>query len=213
MTVVRQAIIDELRWDPAVEATRIEVHTNGGAVTLSGAVRTYAEKCRAQEIVKHMRGVTSVRNDLEVRVTIGDYRTDATLMRIVGEVLESLAGYPEERPRAIVAAGWVTLEGNVTWAFQKSRAEEAVRSIAGIRGITNRIRVRPDEIDGSDTELLLAEALRRRAIDVDAIAITATEGRIVLRGTVKSCVERDELLDLAWCAAGVRAVEDHLVVR
>jgi osmotically-inducible protein OsmY len=209
---VRQAIIDELRWDPAVEATRIEVHTSGGAVTLSGAVRTYAEKCHAQEVVKHMRGVTSVRNDLEVRITIGDYRTDATLTRVVGDVLESLAGYPEERPRAIVAAGWLTLEGTVAWAFQKCRAEEAVRSIAGIRGITNRIRVRPEDAELTNAELL-TDALRRRAIDVDAIAITATEGRIVLRGTVKSCVEHDELLDLAWCAAGVRAVEDHLVVR
>jgi osmotically-inducible protein OsmY len=210
---VRQAIIDELRWDPAVEATRIAVSTSGGAVTLNGAVRTYAEKCRAEEIVKRMRGVTSVRNELDVRVTIGDYRTDPTLTRIVGELLESLAGYPEERPRATVKDAWVTLEGEVVWAFQKRIAEEAVRGIAGIRGITNRIRVRPVDMAAANQELLLAEALRRRAIDVDRVAITVAEGRIVLCGTVKSCAEHDELLDLAWRAAGVRAVEDHLEVR
>ena len=86
---MRRQVIDELRWDPAVDARRITVEISDGIVLLRGAVRTYVEKCRAEEIVKQIRGVAGVRNELEVRLTIGDYRRDATLERLVRDVLDS----------------------------------------------------------------------------------------------------------------------------
>ena len=138
--MLQQAILNELRCDPAIDPVRIRVAVNDGLAVLSGAVSTYPEKCRAEAIAWRMQGITRVRNDIEVRITVGDYRTDATLQRVLGDLLEALARLPE-RPAVTVRDGWVTLEGEVAWAFQKQLVEKAVRDIAGVRGITNRITV------------------------------------------------------------------------
>jgi osmotically-inducible protein OsmY len=212
-SAIRKGILDELRWDAAVDDTRINLHFIDTVAVLEGSVCTYAEKCRAEEIVKRVPGISGVRNRIEVRLTIGDYRTDATLERVVGEVLECQARLPEERPRAAVSNGWVTLAGTANRAFQRRLAEESVRTIAGVKGITNQIRIEPRQEPAKDLDVMIGAALRRRSIDPEMIAITASNGRVVLRGTVRSCAERDEVLDLAWSAAGVHAVVDRVVVR
>lgn len=131
-----------LRWNPAIDLTRIAVSVDdAGRVTLEGSVPTYADKCLIEEAVKRVPGVAGVRNRIEVRLTIGDYRTDATLERVLGDLFEFLSRMPPERPRALVANGWVTLEGSVLWPHQKQLIERAVREIAGVRGITNRLIV------------------------------------------------------------------------
>jgi osmotically-inducible protein OsmY len=212
-SAMRKGILDELRWDASVDATRIDLHFIETVAVLKGAVRTYAAKCRAEEIVKRMPGVSGVRNRIEVRITIGDYRTDSTLERVAREVLECLARLPEERPVASVASAWVTLEGTVDWAFQKRLAEESIRTIAGVKGITNQIHIKPRQEPSEDLEAMIAAAFRRHSIDPETIAITARRGRVTVRGTVHSCAERDQLLDLAWCAGGVHSVVDRVVVR
>ena len=113
--MLQRTIQEELQWDPAVDPARIRVRIVGGVAVLEGAVRTYAEKCRAEAIVKRMQGITAVRNELEVRLTIGDYRTDETLQRVLQEGLDALARMPEVRPRVAVRDGWVTLLGEVEW--------------------------------------------------------------------------------------------------
>lgn len=141
-STLQRRILDELQSDPAVDTTRIRTSVaNGGLVALDGIVHTYADKCRIEEIAKRVRGVAVVRNGLEVRLTIGDYRTDATLERVLREMLDCLARMPAERPRVAVSNGWVTLEGSVPQAFQKQLVENAVREVAGVRGMTNRIEV------------------------------------------------------------------------
>lgn len=207
-------IVDELRVDPRIDATKIAISaSDGGTVVINGFVHSYAEKCWSEELVKRVRGVTAVRNELEVRLTIGEYRTDETLLRVVRDVLEALAAMPQDRhPEATVREGWLTLGGSVRWAFQKRLAEQAVRQIAGIRGITNLINVVPPAGAERALELALNSALRRRIPNDCSVDLVADGNRITLRGTVRTCAERDELIELAWCAPGVAAVEDHLVI-
>ncbi|HET8772850.1 MAG TPA: BON domain-containing protein [Thermoanaerobaculia bacterium] len=131
-----------LRWQPGIDPARIAISAgDAGRVTLEGSVSTYADKCAVEDAVKHMPGVAGVRNRIEVRLTIGDYRTDTTLERVLRDLFEFLSRMPPERPRAAVANGWVTLEGSVLWPHQKQLIERAVREIAGVRGITNRLTV------------------------------------------------------------------------
>lgn len=207
-------IIDELRVDPRIDATKIAISaSDGGTVVINGFVHSYAEKCWSEELVKRVRGVTAVRNELEVRLTIGEYRTDETLLRVVRDVLEALAAMPQDRrPEATVREGWLTLRGSVHWAFQKRLAEQAVRQIAGIRGITNLINVVPPAGAERALELALDSALRRRIPNDCSVDLVADGNRITLKGTVRTCAERDEVIELAWCAPGVAAVEDHLVI-
>jgi osmotically-inducible protein OsmY len=140
--VLQRTIVGKLRRDPTIDDARIQVSVLDGAAVLSGAVRTYAEKCRAESLVCRVRGVSSLRNDIDVRITIGDYRTDAALERVLRDLFEALAQLPE-RPAVTVRDGWVTLEGEVARVFQKTLVENAVRDIAGVRGITNQIAVVP----------------------------------------------------------------------
>ena len=140
MTLKRR-ILEELQRHPA-DTSRIRVSaTASGLVTIEGSVTTYADRCSIEELVKGVPGVTALQNRLEVRLTIGDYRTDATLERVLREMLDCLARMPAERPRVTVTNGWVILEGAVSQAFQKQLVENAVREVAGIRGITNQIEV------------------------------------------------------------------------
>jgi osmotically-inducible protein OsmY len=135
-------VVDAFRGDPRIDAGRIAIAaSDGGTVVLNGVVGTLAEKRRAEEIAATLDGVTSVRNQLEVRLTIGDYRTDECLCRVTNDVIEALAGLPPERPHATVNNGWVTLVGRVRWRFQKRMIEDLLTQIAGIRGISNEIAV------------------------------------------------------------------------
>jgi hypothetical protein len=139
-----KAILEALMSDPRIDSGTIEIAACGETAVLQGRVHTYAEKCWAEELVRSQPGVSDVRNELEVRITIGDYRTDETLHRLVREVIDALCVMPDVRPQVAVRDGWLTLSGDVDWPFQKRGAEESVRQIAGIRGITNEIRIDPD---------------------------------------------------------------------
>ncbi len=136
-------IVDALRQDGRVDVSTIALSNAGGLVVLNGIVHTYAEKCWCEEIVKRVPGVKAVRNELEVRLTIGDYRTDATLERIIRDLLDSLVAIPEPRLQVAVRDSWVTLEGTVRQPFQKQLVEDVIRLIGGVRGIENRIDVVP----------------------------------------------------------------------
>jgi osmotically-inducible protein OsmY len=138
---LEQRILADLNSHPS-DTSRIRVAAaDDGRVTLEGAVQTYADKCCVEEMVRRMPGVAEVRNALEVRLTVGDYRTDATLERVLRDLLECLSRMPPELPRATVVNGWVTLDGIVLHAFQKQLVEQIVREVAGVRGITNHIAI------------------------------------------------------------------------
>ena len=139
---LRRRLRSALRWHPGIDANRVAISIDdAGRVTLEGAVPTYADKCSVEDALKQVPGVSGVRNRIEVRLTIGDYRTDSTLERVLADLFEFLSRMPPERPRATVKNGWVTLEGRVTRPYQKQLIEKAVREIAGVKGITNRLVV------------------------------------------------------------------------
>lgn len=138
-------VADTLRSQPGIDPARLQFTISGdGVVTLEGVVHTYADKCTAEEALLRVPDVFAVRNLLEVRLTIGDYRTDATLERVLRELIDSLARMPSERPRVSVLNGWVTLEGTVSYAFQKQLLANAIREVAGVVGISNQIAVQQE---------------------------------------------------------------------
>lgn len=206
-------IMDELRGDPRLDASRITASCAGGHVVLRGAVRSLSEKCRAERIVRELAGVLSVTNEIEVRLTVGNYRTDEGLMHLTNEMLENHAMFPLEPPTATVRSGWVTLHGNVVSEIHKACAEEVVREIAGVRGITNEIAVVP-AAPARGAKPSFEAALRRRPfIATDDLQVTVAGATMTLRGTVRSCVDHDDLLVLAARTRGIARVNDRLTVR
>ena len=139
---IGRTIREELDRDPGLVAARITVSVQGDEVILGGTVRSDSEKCRAEIIACERSGSRSVTSAIEVRLSIGNYRTDAGLSHLTNEVLENYVVLSEEPPQAAVQNGWVTLRGIVTSDFRRKIAEAVVRELAGVRGITNEIQVR-----------------------------------------------------------------------
>jgi osmotically-inducible protein OsmY len=205
-------VANALRWDPRADSTNVRVTMLGGTAIMKGSVHSLNDRWWCEQIVKRVRGVTSISNRIEVRLTIGDYRTDGTLLRVIGELFEAMAGMPPERPHVTVRNGCVTLRGSVRRRYQKQLAEQIVRRIAGVRSITTFIVIDGDQPLQQDLKPQLETELSRRLPEC-SIRVHVDDARIVLRGTVRTCAERDDVIDLAWCAPGVASVHDRIVVR
>lgn len=208
---LRQDVIDELAWDMSLDDQGIGVAATTDTVTLTGYVRSYAEKRAAEKAAKRVRGVTVVANDLEVRLPDSMRRDDPDIAAAVAATLKWNVSVPND-VTATVEHGWVTLEGEVDWTFQRRAAERAVRDLVGVRGVTNlvRLRVRPVPKNVADQ---IHKAFHRSAqIDADHIRVAVHDGVVTLSGNVRSWSEKMEAEHAARAGAGVKEVDNQLRV-
>jgi osmotically-inducible protein OsmY len=209
---IRRDVEDELRWDPDIDATDIAVSVNNGVVILAGYVRSFMQKYQAEADAKRVAGVVAVANDLEVRLPNIDERPDPEIARDAIERIKSELPYTWEEIRVVVKNGWLTLEGEVEWNYQRERSEEAVRRVRGVKGITNWIQVKP-RVAPTEVRRKIEEALRRAAeIDASRVTVEANGSEVILRGTVRSWAERQEAERAAWWAPGVSKVDNRIIV-
>jgi osmotically-inducible protein OsmY len=209
---IRRDVEDELRSDPDIDATDIAVTVNNGIVTLAGFVRSSMQKYQAEADAKRVAGVTAVANDIEVRLPGVDERPDPDVARDAIERIKSELPFAWDRIRVIVKSGWVTLEGEVEWYYQRERAESAVRRVRGVKGFTNTIAVKPRVVP-MEIKRKIEDALRRAAeIDASRVTVETIGGEVILRGSVRSWAERQEAERAAWCAPGVSKVDNRIIV-
>src|SRR5882757_4310276 len=209
---IERDVKDELSWNPDIDATDIAVSVKKGVVTLTGFVKSYTDKFEAEAAAKRVSGVVAVANDIEVRMPSVDERPDPEIARDAVAAIKSQLPISSEHIKIVVKNGWVTLEGQVEWQYQRQTAESAVRRIKGVKGVSNLIqlqpRARPDEIRHK-----IQEAFKRNAeVDANRIMVEANGSEVILKGTVRSWVEREEAERVAWSAPGVIRVEDRIIV-
>lgn len=209
---LQQDVLDELKWDPSVDAAQIGVTAKDGIVTISGFVSSFFEKQSAERITKRVAGVKAVANDVEVKVQSASARTDADIAKAALNALKWHSSVPEDRIKVIVSRGWVTLEGDVDWNYQKQSAYQAVENLIGIHGVVNLLTLKP-QVQPTEIKRKIKAAFHRSAeFDANNIQIDASDNKVVLHGNVHSLLERQEAESAAWRAPGVTSVKNDICI-
>jgi osmotically-inducible protein OsmY len=209
---IERDVKNELQWRPGLDMADVAVSVKDGVVTLAGFVRHYRDKYEAEQAAKSVAGVVGLANDIEVRLPTVDEKPDPELAHEVVAAVRRRLPDLSENIKVVVRNGWVTLEGETEWQHQRLAAEQAVRSLVNVRGITNLIRMNPRTAPDA-IERTIQKALKRNAmVNRNGISVEANGGEVVLSGTAGSWPKREEAERVAWSAPGVSEVNNHIVV-
>lgn len=212
---IQRDVQEQLTWEPMLESAGIGVAvTDDCVVTLTGHVRSFAEKQLAERLAKKILGVRAVANDLYVRLPDSSLRDDTDIAEATVRALEWNAAVPADRIQVTVQDGWVALYGDVEWRYQREAAERAVEHLIGVKGVTNAIRTASSPAADPTRIRSRIEAALKRSAEIDArhIRVDVSDGRVVLSGTVRSWAEREDAERAAWSGSGVGEVENRIIV-
>ena len=209
---IQKDVMDELKWQPVLEAAEIGVAVKHGIVTLSGQVDSYLKKKVAEKTVRKVDGVKAVAEDIIVGVSPHNKRTDAEIAQAVLNALQWHSGVQNQKIKINVEDGIVRLEGEAEWEYQRSNAKSAIEHLQGVRAVINAIVLKP-KVMAADVKQQINAAFRRNAvIDAATINVTIINSKVVLNGTVRSFAEKQDAEKAVWNAPGVSSVENNLEI-
>jgi osmotically-inducible protein OsmY len=207
---IKQDLENELKWDPDINATDVGVTVKKGVVSLTGYVPFYMQKYEAENAAKRVKGVLGIANDIEVRLPSSHQKTDPELARAAIEAISIELPSSHERFKVIAKDGWLTLEGDAEWQYQRNQAESATRKLHGVKGVINRVVLKP-RVAPVEIKAKIENAFKRSAeVDAQHISVTADGGEVSLAGAVSSWSEKQEAERTAWRAPGVVRVHNHI---
>lgn len=202
----------ELAWEPAVNAAHVAVAVKDGVVTLAGHLETFAEKNVAERAVRRVAGVKAIAQEIDVKLAEHHQRSDKDIAHAIEKVLGWHSLIPSEQIQVKVEKGWVTLTGNVTWNYQRRMAEQTVRPITGVVGVTNCIALQATATSAHISERIQQALTRQAEREARRVEVTAAGSTVTLRGQVHSWAERKAAHGAAWSAPGVTTVVNELRV-
>lgn len=209
---IQKDVMDQLEWEPFLNASEIGVAVKNGIVTLSGQVDSFAKKLAAENAAKKISGVKAIAEDIQIGVSPSYKKTDAEIAEAVVNALKWHTAVQEEKIKIKVENGVVRLEGEVEWEYQRSNAKAAVVNLAGVNGVINLIVVKP-KVASSDVQKRINAAFHRSAtIDASKIEAEVSGSKVTLHGTVRSYSEKEDAENAAWNAPGVLTVKNDLQI-
>jgi osmotically-inducible protein OsmY len=209
---IQHDVLEELAWEPSVNAAGLRVDANDGVVTLTGHVGSHAEKWYAERAAHRVSGVQALAVQVDVRLPESSFRLDTDIARSGRSVLQWSTSPPQDRVHLTVEDGWVTLTGEVEWDYQRRAAVGAVRFLVGVTGVTDRLTVQT-HVSRAAVKADIESSLRRRAIgELPCIQVEVHGAQVTLTGNVHSWAERELARHSAWGAPGVHQVTDHMTL-
>ncbi len=211
-SALKADIVNELVWDPAIKEAAVGVAVKDGVVTLTGHLDTYGEKDASVRAVRRIAGVKAIAVEIDVKLSPSHQRSDTDIAKGAEVALRWNTTVPPDSVRVTVDHGWVTLQGEVEWNFQRESAAKAIRSLVGVVGVSNELKL-TTQVQVADLARKIEDALRRQALrDAQHIQIAVKGDTVKLTGTVHSWQERQAAQGVAWSAPGVRSVVNELEV-
>jgi osmotically-inducible protein OsmY len=209
---LNKAVLAELEFEPSVSLNDMGISVRDGIVTLTGSVSNYAEKLAAAQAAKRVAGLRGLAEDIVVKLPESSRRTDSDITAAAVDAMKWITTVPADSVRITVRDGWLSLAGVVGEWHRKRAAEEAVRNLAGVKGVANLILIEPT-VAPVDVKGAIEAAFKRHALlDARQIWVDNKGGKVVLRGNVRSFIEREEAERAAWAAPGVTNVENRIVL-
>lgn len=210
---LRRDVRDAIKWEPLLQEAEIEVTAKDGVITLSGTVDSYGKKSEAEEAAKRVKGVKVVTDQINVKqIDESITRDDADLGNEILNAYQWTQEIPSDRVTVKVENGWITLEGDLQWNYQRDAAERLIRELSGVKGMSNNIIIKSEPSSQIDKVAIESAFTRSSSIIEEDIHVRVVKNKVILTGTVSSCHEKDEAARQAWKAPGVEIVYNELIV-
>lgn len=210
---LKKEVLDELEWDPSINASQVGVAVKDGVVILTGHLETFAEKYAVERAVQRVSGVKAIAVELDVKLEPGHRRSDSEIAAAAEMAFKWHALIPSDRIQVKVEKGWVTLKGEVDWEYQRQNAEKAVRPLTGVVGVSNAITLKASTTPANVASRIRDALARHAEHEAKHIEVIVNGSVVTLRGHVDSWAERTAAYGAAWSAPGVLTVVNEIKVR
>lgn len=209
---LQRDVMAELEWEPSIDHAEIGVAVTAGVVTLSGYVKTYAEKIAAEKAARRVAGVRAIAEEIKVHFASEPMMADHEIAKRLLDMMSWTVSIPTDKVKVKVERGWVTLSGIVDWDYQRREAFRAASRVAGVAGVTNDIEVEQHPAPADVKERIVSAFKRQADLDAAAVTVSTDGGTVKLGGKVRAWAERGVAERAAWSAPGVTRVEDNITI-
>ncbi|MFP8892833.1 MULTISPECIES: BON domain-containing protein [Chryseobacterium] len=208
---LQQDVQDAIKWEPLLHPAEIGVTAADGVVSLTGTVDSFSKKKQAENAARNVAGVKVLVENIQVKLPDSKVKTDAEIGAEIISAFTSNVIIPQDKIKVKVENGWVDLDGELPWDYQREITENAIQFLPGIKGIFNNITINPDT-DDTVNKKKVEEALKRSAVDEREITVSVSDTTVTLTGTVHSWQQKEEAGRIAWKTPGIKHLKNKLEV-